>query len=207
MSSVASRPASIPTAFSTAISARRLHPARKGGRMDQRISPSPRPWSFSEARLRHRPWRRRAPRRRPPGPHRLFSPRSSAGAAERGGRGHRAKGATETPVVLFDAEEPGQAPLRPWMAPSPPLKDRVDLVIIAVGLLGDQLADGVDPVAAARVAAVNFSWPVAALAAVRARLRRPRIGSDPGHQLGRGHPGRSTQLPLRSGQGRSGPSL
>ncbi|MGH9019773.1 MAG: SDR family NAD(P)-dependent oxidoreductase, partial [Acidimicrobiales bacterium] len=46
----------------------------------------------------------------------------------------------------------------------------VDLVVLAVGRLGDQRADEDDPALAGEAAVVNFAWPVAALAAVRARL-------------------------------------
>ena len=85
------------------------------------------------------------------------------------GEAIRAKAATDTPVVLFDAEEPrnaGETVDAAFAAAGAP----VDLVIIAVGLLGDQSNDENDPAAAARMAAVNFSWPVAALAALRSRL-------------------------------------
>jgi len=43
-------------------------------------------------------------------------------------------------------------------------------VVVAVGLLGDQLAQENDATAAGTVAVVNFAWPVAALAEVRRRL-------------------------------------
>ena len=42
--------------------------------------------------------------------------------------------------------------------------------MVAVGLLGDQFAQENDAAAAAKVALVNFAWPVAALAEVRRRL-------------------------------------
>ncbi|MDE3065364.1 MAG: SDR family NAD(P)-dependent oxidoreductase, partial [Acidobacteriota bacterium] len=46
----------------------------------------------------------------------------------------------------------------------------VDLVVVAVGLLGDQARDEDDAARAAESALVNFAWPSAALAAVRGRL-------------------------------------
>ena len=46
----------------------------------------------------------------------------------------------------------------------------VDLVVMAVGLLGDQRTFEDDPVVAARMATVNFTWPVTALTDVRTRL-------------------------------------
>jgi decaprenylphospho-beta-D-erythro-pentofuranosid-2-ulose 2-reductase len=44
------------------------------------------------------------------------------------------------------------------------------LVVIAVGLLGEQLLDENDPAAAARMSIVNYAWPVTALAALRQRM-------------------------------------
>ena len=46
----------------------------------------------------------------------------------------------------------------------------VDLVIVAVGALGDQSDFEDDPAEAARMITVNMTWPVAALTAVRTRL-------------------------------------
>ena len=50
------------------------------------------------------------------------------------------------------------------------LPEAPDLVVVAVGLLGDQFEQENDAAAAASVALVNFAWPVAALAEVRRRL-------------------------------------
>jgi decaprenylphospho-beta-D-erythro-pentofuranosid-2-ulose 2-reductase len=52
----------------------------------------------------------------------------------------------------------------------------VDLVIVAVGELGSQTADEVDPDRVARMVTVNFSWPAAALSSVAARLRHQGHG-------------------------------
>lgn len=78
-------------------------------------------------------------------------------------------GATKTDTVIFDAMEPLDA-ARAVGECFDKVADKVDLVIVAVGLLGDQLADEDHPELAARMATVNFTWPVAALAEVRRRL-------------------------------------
>jgi decaprenylphospho-beta-D-erythro-pentofuranosid-2-ulose 2-reductase len=78
-------------------------------------------------------------------------------------------GATKTDVVLFDAEDPTNA-ARTVTESFDKVGEQVDLVVLAVGMLGDQSADEDDAAAAARVATVNFTWPVAALAEVRRRL-------------------------------------
>ncbi len=78
-------------------------------------------------------------------------------------------GATATPLVTFDATDvadAGRAVADCFAAAG----GEVDLVIVAVGRLGHQGADEDDPVAAGEGALVNFAWPVAALAGVRARL-------------------------------------
>jgi decaprenylphospho-beta-D-erythro-pentofuranosid-2-ulose 2-reductase len=78
-------------------------------------------------------------------------------------------GASATSTVLFDAEDPSDAArvvdecLEHVGAP-------VDLVIIAVGLLGNQSAMENDAAAAARMLTVNVTWPVAALTHLRERL-------------------------------------
>jgi decaprenylphospho-beta-D-erythro-pentofuranosid-2-ulose 2-reductase len=78
-------------------------------------------------------------------------------------------GATKTDTVLFDAEDATNA-ARTVSEAFEKVGDRVDLVIIAVGLLGDQLSIEDDAEAATRMAMVNFAWPVAALAEIRRRL-------------------------------------
>ena len=78
-------------------------------------------------------------------------------------------GAAHAEVVTFDAEDPASA--GPAVAVAfERAAGPVDLVILAVGLLGDQAAMEDDPEAAARMATVNLTWPVAALTAVRTRL-------------------------------------
>lgn len=84
-------------------------------------------------------------------------------------------GATSTNVVVFDAGDPANAAdtvdacFRAIGAP-------VDLVIVAVGLLGDQLVDEESPAAAAAIATVNYTWPVAALAALKPKMVQQGTG-------------------------------
>lgn len=52
-----------------------------------------------------------------------------------------------------------------------------DLVVMAVGILGDQSADETDPVTAARVLTTNFTGPAAACLAVAGRLRSQGHGT------------------------------
>ncbi|MBW4029441.1 MAG: SDR family NAD(P)-dependent oxidoreductase [Acidobacteria bacterium] len=78
-------------------------------------------------------------------------------------------GASRTDTVIFDAEDVAGAASAVRDA-FDKAGDSVDLVIMAVGLLGHQLRDQSDPAAAARVVTVNFTWPVAALSEVRNRL-------------------------------------
>lgn len=78
-------------------------------------------------------------------------------------------GATSTHVVTFDAQDVSSAETA-VAASFAAVGAPVDLVVIAVGLLGDQLLDENDPVAAARMSIVNYAWPVTALAALRQRM-------------------------------------
>ena len=78
-------------------------------------------------------------------------------------------GATKTDVVLFDAEDPSNAE-RTVTEAFEKVGDQVDLVVMAVGLLGDQRADEDSASASARIMTVNVTWPVAALAEIRRRL-------------------------------------
>jgi len=78
-------------------------------------------------------------------------------------------GASTTGTVIFDAEDVTNAE-RVVAEAFEKIGSHVDLVVIAVGLLGDQFAQENDASAAAKVATVNFAWPVAALAEVRRRL-------------------------------------
>jgi decaprenylphospho-beta-D-erythro-pentofuranosid-2-ulose 2-reductase len=78
-------------------------------------------------------------------------------------------GASTTDTVLFDAEDVTDA-ARVVSEAFEKVDGNVDLVIVAVGLLGDQFAQENDAAASASVAIVNFAWPVAALAEVRRRL-------------------------------------
>ena len=78
-------------------------------------------------------------------------------------------GATTTDTVKFDAKDVTKA-ARVVAEAFEKVGGDVDLVVVAVGLLGDQFAQENDAAAAAKVALVNFAWPVAALAEVRRRL-------------------------------------
>ena len=82
----------------------------------------------------------------------------------------RAGGAERVETVVFDATEPDRAGMvvgRCFAA----LDDHVDLVLVAVGALGDQLTDEVDPALVAERITINLTWPAAAAAAVANRLR------------------------------------
>ena len=78
-------------------------------------------------------------------------------------------GAAKTDTVLFDAIDPSNA-ARVVGECFDKIGDQVDLVIVAVGLLGDQLAMQDSAEASATMMTVNVTWPVAALAEVRRRL-------------------------------------
>jgi len=81
----------------------------------------------------------------------------------------RAAGATAVETVLFDAGEPAGAAdtvascLEAAGGP-------VDLVIVAVGALGEQSLDEDDASRTLEVINPTYTWPVAALAALRGRL-------------------------------------
>ena len=81
----------------------------------------------------------------------------------------REYGATRVETVLFDAEQPQHAAAT-VRAVFEKMGDRVDLVVIAVGLLGSQLRDENDAAAVTRLITVNFSWPASALAEIRRLL-------------------------------------
>jgi decaprenylphospho-beta-D-erythro-pentofuranosid-2-ulose 2-reductase len=78
-------------------------------------------------------------------------------------------GASTTDTVIFDAEDVANAGQVVADAFQKVAED-VDLVVVALGLLGDQFAQENDAAASASVALVNFAWPVAALAEIRRRL-------------------------------------
>jgi decaprenylphospho-beta-D-erythro-pentofuranosid-2-ulose 2-reductase len=78
-------------------------------------------------------------------------------------------GATKTDTVLFDAEDPTNAK-RTVSEAFEKVGDQVDLVVVAIGLLGDQLEMEDDTEAVTSMVMVNFAWPVVALAEVRRRL-------------------------------------
>ena len=78
-------------------------------------------------------------------------------------------------TVVFDAsalEDVDKTVMRCFEAAA----EGVDLVIVAVGELGSQEVDEVDPDRIARMMTVNLTWPAAALSAVAAQLRRQGHG-------------------------------
>ena len=78
-------------------------------------------------------------------------------------------GATKTDTVVFDANDASNAK-RAVSEAFEKVGDPVDLVVVAIGLLGDQLAMEDDADAVTSMVMVNFAWPVVALAEVRRRL-------------------------------------
>jgi decaprenylphospho-beta-D-erythro-pentofuranosid-2-ulose 2-reductase len=88
------------------------------------------------------------------------------GAAAAEARGY---GATTTDTVVADATDLSSA-ARCVAEAFDKAGDPVDLVVMAIGELGDQGADEDDAGRAASVAVVNYAWPSAALAEVRRRL-------------------------------------
>ncbi len=78
-------------------------------------------------------------------------------------------GASRTETVVFDAEDPSGASAAVGEAFAK-AGGHVDLVLVAVGRLGQQVLDQSDPAAALRMMNVNFTWPVVALTEARNRL-------------------------------------
>ncbi|HUY44052.1 MAG TPA: SDR family NAD(P)-dependent oxidoreductase [Acidimicrobiales bacterium] len=78
-------------------------------------------------------------------------------------------GATKTDTVIFDAMDTRGA-ARVVTEAFAKVNDQVDLVIMAVGLLGNQVEMQNSAKDAAAMMSVNVTWPVAALAEVRRRL-------------------------------------
>jgi len=81
----------------------------------------------------------------------------------------RAHGATQVDTVLFDATDPGSAERAIDEAFSV-AQGPIDLVLVAVGILGDQDTNDDSAVETAKMFSVNLTWPAAALAALRPRL-------------------------------------
>lgn len=79
------------------------------------------------------------------------------------------QGAAATPVVSFDALRPDDAArcVRECFAAA---AGDVDLVLVAVGVLGDQEADELDGERTAASVTVNYAWPAAAAAEAAGRL-------------------------------------
>jgi decaprenylphospho-beta-D-erythro-pentofuranosid-2-ulose 2-reductase len=78
-------------------------------------------------------------------------------------------GASTVDTVVFDANDITDA-ARVVGECFDKVDDTVDLVVVAVGLMGDQYEKEDDAALAGEVVMVNFAWPVAALAETRRRL-------------------------------------
>jgi decaprenylphospho-beta-D-erythro-pentofuranosid-2-ulose 2-reductase len=78
-------------------------------------------------------------------------------------------GATKTDTVLFDAADPSSA-VQVVTDAFGKVGDRIDLVVMAVGTLGNQTEDEDNAERSAHMVSVNVTWPVAALAEIRRRL-------------------------------------
>jgi decaprenylphospho-beta-D-erythro-pentofuranosid-2-ulose 2-reductase len=81
----------------------------------------------------------------------------------------RAHGAKRVETVLFDAADATSADAT-IAAAFEAAQGPIDLVLVAVGLLGDQDELDDDPAGTAQLFEVNLTWPAAALAALRPRL-------------------------------------
>jgi len=81
----------------------------------------------------------------------------------------RAAGATTIETVPMEASQPSSAAatIEAGLAAA---GGRVDLVIVAAGILSDQEAIEDDPAGTAQLFEVNLTWPATALAALRPRL-------------------------------------
>jgi len=80
-----------------------------------------------------------------------------------------AHGAANVDTVVFDANDVADAQ-RVVTECFEKVDGPVDLVVMALGLMGDQFKKEDDAALAAEIANVNFAWPVAALAETRRRL-------------------------------------
>jgi decaprenylphospho-beta-D-erythro-pentofuranosid-2-ulose 2-reductase len=88
----------------------------------------------------------------------------------------REAGVTETQTVLFDAHDVGGVDAVVdvcFGASAVP----IDLVIVAVGVLGEQEDDEADAARSAEVMTVNYVWPSAALLAVARHLKAQGSGT------------------------------
>jgi decaprenylphospho-beta-D-erythro-pentofuranosid-2-ulose 2-reductase len=81
-----------------------------------------------------------------------------------------AAGAHAAPAVVFEATDPDGAAAVVAKCEAA-AGGRVDLVVLAVGELGDQEQDMGRPDRVAEMVTVNFTWPAAALAEAASRLR------------------------------------
>lgn len=93
-------------------------------------------------------------------------PGALAASAERA----RAGGAQRVETVVFDAADVAGAEAAVTQSFSA-AGERVDLVVVAVGLLSESADDASDPARVVELIATNFTWPAAAIGAAAERLR------------------------------------
>ena len=115
-------------------------------------------------------------------------------------------GASTTDTVLFDAEDVTNA-ARVVTEAFEKVGGSVDLVVVAVGLLGDQFAQENDAAAAAQRGDRELRLARRGAGRGPSSSGRPGPRTDPGDVLGRLDPHPPQRLPLRRRQGRSRPAL
>lgn len=104
----------------------------------------------------------------------VLAGRDAGGLVAAAERARRA-GAERVATVPFDAL--GAVPAADTVAAClGAAEGPVDLVVVAVGALGDEPADHRDPAAVARLLTVDATWPAAALSALAGQLRRQGSG-------------------------------
>ncbi len=84
-------------------------------------------------------------------------------------------GKIEVQIATFDATDLSQAAVQSELAMS--LVPTVDLLIIAAGILGDQISDESDPSAVSKVLTTNFTGPSVAMTAVVEKMKKQGYGS------------------------------
>jgi decaprenylphospho-beta-D-erythro-pentofuranosid-2-ulose 2-reductase len=96
-------------------------------------------------------------------------------ALEGAGARARARGAEVVETVTFDATEVEHVDATIARCFSA-AHDSVDLVVVAVGLLGDSPRDVSDPDRIVELITTNFTWPAAAIGAAAERMRTQGFG-------------------------------
>lgn len=98
-----------------------------------------------------------------------------AGTLSRAAERAKTSGAAQVATVPFDATGavPAGATVDACFAAA---GQPVDLVLVAIGALGEEAGDHRQPAEVARLATVNFTWPATAMAAAAERLRAQGTG-------------------------------